>query len=147
MHVDGGRAGQGRAGQGRAGQGRAGQGRAGQGRAGQGRAGQGRAGQLCSKSSGKLTEVSFCCKADVWNFLKHILEMGCKLIKPECGQFMTHCNGKSVPRVLDKYEEILADLRVSDADSGRELKCSFSRSESFVPSFMETWSQSYETFY
>lgn len=65
--------------------------------------------------------------------------MGCQLIRPETGLYLTHCNGKSVPRVLEKFEEILEDLSVADPESGRNRKCIFSRSESFVPSFMEVW--------
>jgi hypothetical protein len=51
---------------------------------------------------------------------------------------MTHCNGKSVSGVLDKYESILDNLRISLPDS-EELRCSYKRSESFVASFLEVW--------
>jgi hypothetical protein len=64
--------------------------------------------------------------------------MGVRLIRPHTGQYMTHCNGKSVSGVLDKYESILDDLRISHPESG-ELRCSYTRSESFVASFLEVW--------
>jgi hypothetical protein len=74
-----------------------------------------------------------------WNFLRRILELGVRLIRPDVGKYMTHCNGKAVAGVLAKYEDMLQSLRVSDPESGRRLKCTFSRSQSFVPSFMEVW--------
>ena len=75
----------------------------------------------------------------MWNFLQQILDLGLRLLQPGSGQYMTHCNGKGVSGVLEKYEKILENLRISDSDSGQKLKCQFLRSESFVPSFLEVW--------
>ena len=68
---------------------------------------------------------------DLWDFLKTIISMGVQVLKPETGKYMTHCNGKNVPHSIAAYEEMLKGL----ADG----KCTFTRSECFVPSFMETW--------
>ena len=108
---------------------------------------------MLNRVSLALTCFKIRLQADVWRFLQRILEMGVMLIHPEHGQYMTHCNGKSVPGVLDKYEEILEHLKISvpcssldsgsDSESGSgpvfNLKCIFKRSESFVSSFSEVW--------
>ncbi len=57
--------------------------------------------------------------------------MGVNLLKANTGRYLTHCNGKNVPEASAAYEKMLSAL----ADG----KCRFTRSECFVPSFMETW--------
>ena len=98
---------------------------------------------MLNRFSLALTCFKIRLQADVWRFLQRILEMGVMLIHPEHGQYMTHCNGKSVPGVLDKYEEILEHLKISvpcssldsgsDSESGSgpvvNLKCIFKRSD------------------
>ena len=73
---------------------------------------------------------------DTWNFLKYILDLVVQLIKPGTGKYLTHCNGKSVPNVISQYEHMLKNLSVQNVPG---LKCTFTKSESFVPSFQEVW--------
>ena len=73
---------------------------------------------------------------DVWNFLNYILKLGVQLIKPNSGKYLTHYNGKSVPKMISQYESMLRNLKVQDQPN---LECTFTQSESFVPSFQEIW--------
>jgi hypothetical protein len=57
--------------------------------------------------------------------------MAIKLVKPNTGKYLTHCTGKNVENGLEDYEKVLKQLA--------EGKCTFTRSENFVNSFMETW--------
>ena len=72
---------------------------------------------------------------DAWALLKNVLNLAVQLIKPCTGKYLTHFNGKSVTRMIPEYELILSKLFVPKSD----LKSSFTRSESFVPGFQETW--------
>ena len=74
---------------------------------------------------------------EAWNFIEKVLHLAFKILKPKVGKYYTHCNGKSVPLVLKQYEELLDGIRI-DKD-GKKFKTSWSKTESFVPSFMETW--------
>lgn len=65
-----------------------------------------------------------------WSFLRAIIGRGLELIKPESGRYLTHCNGKSVPACLEKYEEMIAAI---------DPAVNFRKRESFVSSFMEIW--------
>jgi len=69
--------------------------------------------------------------ADVWQFLKTILEMGVNLVKPNTGKYLTHCTGLNVQSAINDYEKVLKELAGG--------KCTFTQSTSFVNSFMETW--------
>ena len=83
-----------------------------------------------------VSSVSDESSRDTWNFLKYVLELSVKLIKPNTGKYLTHFNGKSVPNLIHEYEQMLENLSVP---TDRALKCTFSRSECFVPSFQEVW--------
>ena len=73
---------------------------------------------------------------EAWNFIEKVLHLAFNVLKPS-GKYYAHCNGKSVPLVLKQYEELLDGIRI-DKD-GKKFKTSWSKTESFVPSFMETW--------
>lgn len=68
---------------------------------------------------------------DTWLFLKEILDLGTSVMKPECGRYMTHCNGKSAFKTVERYENGLRELK------NGELQ--FKKREKFVNSFMEVW--------
>ena len=74
--------------------------------------------------------------SNTWNFLNYVLKLGIQLIIPNTGKYLTHFNGKSVPKMICEYEQMLNNLSVQ---SDRSLKCEFTHSESFVPSFQEVW--------
>ena len=74
---------------------------------------------------------------EAWNFIDKVLHLAFQILKPKVGKYYTHCNGKSVPHVLKQYEEVLDGIRI-DKD-GKKFKTSWSKTQSFVPSFMETW--------
>jgi hypothetical protein len=74
---------------------------------------------------------------ETWNFIEKILRLAFSILTPIRGKYLTHCNGKSVPLVLEKYEDLLKSIKIHKNDQNFKLK--FSSSESFVPSFMEIW--------
>ena len=74
---------------------------------------------------------------EAWNFISKVLRLAFNILKPKIGKYYTHCNGKSVPLVLKQYEQLLDEIRIDK--NGKTYKTKWSRSESFVPSFMETW--------
>ena len=65
-----------------------------------------------------------------WSFIKEVLSEALDSLETD-GHLMTHCNGISVPEVLNDYEDMARGLN--------EGKVDLFRWESFVPSFMETW--------
>ena len=73
---------------------------------------------------------------DTWKTLQYILGLGVQLIKPNTGKYLTHCNGKSMIKSISQYEHMLTNLSVH---SEPDLGCTFTSSESFVPSFQEVW--------
>ena len=73
---------------------------------------------------------------ETWLLLEQVLNLVKQLIKPNTGRYLTHFNGKSVPKLIEEYEHILNNLT---HQSSTPLKSTFSRSESFVPSFQEVW--------
>ena len=73
---------------------------------------------------------------DTWILLERVLNLVIQLIKPNTGKYLTHFNGKSVPKMLKEYEQLLSNLTFP---SNIRLKAKFTRSESFVPSFQEVW--------
>ena len=83
---------------------------------------------------GDLTDTPVATTArdnDIWDFLRSIILMGVDCLKPVSGRYLTHCNGKNVPEAHAAYEAMISSLAGG--------KCEFTRSECFVPSFMETW--------
>ena len=75
---------------------------------------------------------------ETWKFIKKILQLALTLLKPETGRYYVHCNGKSVPLILQKYEEMLKSFRITKQD-GQIYKVNWTQTEKFVPSFMEIW--------
>lgn len=80
---------------------------------------------------GDLTDIpiSDTPTGEVWNFFRSILEHSFKILKPT-GKYLTHGNGANRPDSLGMFEGQLAKL---------EPKVKFTRSNAFVPSFMEDW--------
>ena len=73
---------------------------------------------------------------DTWILLEQVLYLVKQLIKPNTGRYLTHFNGKSVPKLISEFENMLSNLVLP---SNGCLKSKFTRSESFVPSFQEVW--------
>ena len=83
---------------------------------------------------GDLTDTPITTKPrdeDLWNFLSTILEQGMKVLKPETGKYLTHCNGVNVPQAIVAYENVLKKICGG--------KCFFSKTKCYVKSFFETW--------
>lgn len=80
---------------------------------------------------GDLTDIpiSETPTGEIWDFFLSILEHAFKLLKPD-GKYLTHGNGANSPESLAMFEEQLLKLRP---------KVKFTRSNAFVPSFMENW--------
>lgn len=80
---------------------------------------------------GDLTDIplSDTPTGEVWNFFRSILEHAFKILKPT-GKYLTHGNGANSPDSLAMFEEQLDKLNP---------KVKFTRSNAFVPSFMEDW--------
>ena len=74
---------------------------------------------------------------EAWNFIHKVLSMAFAILKPNRGRYYTHCNGKSVPNILKKYEDMLAHFNINR--NNRFYKVKWTKTESFVPSFMEVW--------
>ena len=72
-----------------------------------------------------------------WNFINKILNLALPLLKPHTGKFYTHCNGKSVPSVLHKYQDMLDKIVIKK--NGQNYSLKWVQRQSFVPSFMEVW--------
>ena len=69
----------------------------------------------------------------LWEFLENIIVSSLRLLKPDQGKYMTHCNGKNSLSAIEAFEKMLDSLTIDGE------KLSFERRESFVPSFLETW--------
>lgn len=80
---------------------------------------------------GDLTDIpiSDTPTGEIWNFFLSILEHAFKLLKPD-GKYLTHGNGANSPESLAMFEEQLLKLTP---------KVKFTRTNAFVPSFMENW--------
>ena len=76
---------------------------------------------------------------EAWNFIEKVLQMALPLLKPVTGRFYTHCNGKSVPTLLQKYEDMLDKFVVTKTANKQRFKLKWTQTETFVPSFMEVW--------
>ncbi|KAK2715164.1 spermine synthase-like isoform X2 [Artemia franciscana] len=78
---------------------------------------------------GDLTDipVSDAPIGQIWDFMKSVLALSLQVLKKD-GKFLMHGNGVSSEPALQMFEAQLAKLQVS-----------FSRSNAFVPSFMEDW--------
>ena len=74
---------------------------------------------------------------EAWNFIAKVLKLAFSVLKPTTGKYFTHCNGKSVPIVLKQYEQLLEAIRIERGEKCYKPK--WTQTESFVPSFMETW--------
>lgn len=74
---------------------------------------------------------------ETWSFIEKILNLAFSILKPITGKYYTHCNGKSVPFILQKYENLLSSIKVTKRGVNYRLK--WTQTESFVPSFMEVW--------
>ena len=86
----------------------------------------------------KAHSVSSSTTQETWKFINKIHNLALTLLKPETGRFYVHCNGKNVPKILQKYEDLLTQLRIKKHD-GKSYQVAWTQSECFVPSFMETW--------
>lgn len=80
---------------------------------------------------GDLTDIpiSDTPTGEIWNFIRSILQHSFKILKPT-GKYLTHGNGANSPESLAMFEEQLTKL---------DAKVKFTRSNAFVPSFMEDW--------
>ena len=94
--------------------------------------------ELDGEPNVKAHSVSSSTTGETWEFINKIHNLALSLLKPETGRFYVHCNGKNVPRILQKYEDLLTQLRIKKHD-GTSYQVAWTQSESFVPSFMETW--------
>lgn len=80
---------------------------------------------------GDLTDIpiSDTPTGEIWNFIRSILEKSFQILKPD-GKYFTHGNGANCVESLKMFEDQL-DKMVP--------KVNFTRSNAFVPSFMEDW--------
>lgn len=80
---------------------------------------------------GDLTDIpiSDTPTGEIWDFFLAILERTFKILKPN-GKYLTHGNGANSPESLAMFEEQLLKLKP---------KVKFTRTNAFVPSFMENW--------
>jgi len=80
---------------------------------------------------------------EAWNFIEKVLQRALPMLKPETGRYYTHCNGKSVPTLLQKYEDMLDRFVVTKTTSknggNKKFKLKWTQKQTFVPSFMEVW--------
>ena len=86
-----------------------------------------------------LTDMPVSAEGDgspLWNFLCLVAKLAVQLIKPNKGKLMAHCNRKTLPEFVAKFESMLSGLTV---DNDPSLRPNFQRRDSFVPSFMGTW--------
>ena len=67
----------------------------------------------------------------IWEFLRSIISMALDCLKPVTGRYLTHCNGKNETKAHAAYEAMISSLAGG--------KCKFTRTERFVPSFLDTW--------
>lgn len=81
---------------------------------------------------GDLTDIpiSPSPRGELWDFIRTILTLGTKLLKPGTGKYMTHAIGIGCENALKMFEEQF---------SATEVPVSISRTSHHVPSFMEKW--------
>lgn len=58
---------------------------------------------------------------ELWGFLKMIIEMGVKLLKPDTGYYMTHCIGINATEAIEEYEKVLKQIY--------NAKCTFNQTD------------------
>lgn len=68
---------------------------------------------------------------DLWDFLGSVIEMGCQVLHPGTGRYMTHAIGVQCYGALENFEKKLRTASVGLSN--------VSRTERYVPSFMEKW--------
>lgn len=80
---------------------------------------------------GDLTDIpiSDTPTGEIWDFIRAILEKSFKILKPD-GIYLQHGNGANCPDSLEMYEQLL---------DGLVPKVKYTKTEAFVPSFMEVW--------
>ena len=80
---------------------------------------------------GDLTDIpiSDTPTGEIWNFIRTIFEHSFQILKPT-GKYLTHGNGSNCPESLEMFEEQLEKL---------DPKVKYTKSNAFVPSFMEDW--------
>lgn len=80
---------------------------------------------------GDLTDIpiSDTPTGEVWNFIRTILEKSFKILKPG-GKYFTHGNGANCVESLQMFEDQLKKL---------VPKVTYTKTNAFVPSFMEDW--------
>jgi len=90
---------------------------------------------------GDLTDVPVGADS-LWSLLHTLLSSALRVLRPDCGRFLAHCNGASASAALARFEEALKELRVEkagDIDKPQSRRVDVKRRDSFVPSFMERW--------
>nr|CAG4645591.1 EOG090X07PL [Lynceus sp. MCZ IZ 141354] len=65
-----------------------------------------------------------------WELLKSVVLHSLSILQPD-GRFLTHGSGTSSLSALAEFESFLSELKIPEV--------SFSRSQAFVPSFLEEW--------
>nr|XP_045608966.1 spermine synthase-like [Procambarus clarkii]XP_045608967.1 spermine synthase-like [Procambarus clarkii]XP_045608968.1 spermine synthase-like [Procambarus clarkii]XP_045608969.1 spermine synthase-like [Procambarus clarkii] len=69
-------------------------------------------------------------RGELWDFMRTIMNLGTKLLKPGTGKYMTHATGIQCETALKMFEEQLSNL---------ETGVTFTQTSHYVPSFMEKW--------
>ncbi|XP_076062239.1 spermine synthase [Oratosquilla oratoria] len=69
-------------------------------------------------------------RGELWDFIRVIMNLGCQLLKPGTGKYMTHAIGIQCEGALQMFEEQLSKLNTP---------VTFQRTNCYVPSFMENW--------
>ena len=85
---------------------------------------------------GLADEAEGSAASDLWKFLCLVAKLAAQLVVPQTGKLMAHCNRKTLPDFISKFESMLTSLKVEKLP---ELKPILERRDSFVPSFMGTW--------
>lgn len=80
---------------------------------------------------GDLTDIPISTSptGEIWDFIRTILSKSFKILKPG-GKYLTHGNGVNCVESLKMFEEQLNVL---------VPKVEFTKTQAFVPSFMEEW--------
>lgn len=81
---------------------------------------------------GDLTDIpiSSSPRGELWDFIRNIINLGTKLLKPGTGKYMTHAIGSGCENALKMFERQFSAV---------EVPVSINRTSNFVPSFMEDW--------
>ncbi|XP_071521618.1 spermine synthase-like [Panulirus ornatus] len=69
-------------------------------------------------------------RGELWDFMRKIMNLGTRLLKPVTGKYMTHAIGIQCENALRMFEEQLKSL---------EIPVSFSCTSHFIPCFKEKW--------